>query len=159
MISVIVAVAENGVIGAGNALLWHITEDMKRFRAITSGHPVVMGRRTWESLGRPLPNRTNVVVTRQDLTIEGCRVVHSLPEAVSLFPSDEEVFIIGGAQIYAEAMPIADRFYLTRVGRAYEGDTHFPAWTESEWRLTDSERFPCGREYPYPFAFETYERR
>ena len=84
--------------------------------------------------------------------------MHSLEEAVALFPKDEEVFVIGGAQIYAEALPLARRFYLTRVFRSYEGDTRFPAWDEREWRLTDSESFPCGEEYPYPFAFETWER-
>ena len=135
MISLIVAVAENGVIGDRNALLWHISEDLRHFKAVTTGHPVVMGRKTWESLGRPLPNRTNVVITRQNIEIPGCTVVHSLEEAVALFPADEEVFVIGGAQIYAAALPLARKFYLTRVFRAYEGDTRFPAWDEREWRL------------------------
>ncbi len=130
MISIIVAVAENGVIGGDNRLLWHISEDLRRFRSLTTGHPVVMGRKTYESLGRPLPNRTNVVVTRQRIEIPGCRVVHSFDEAAALFGADEELFVIGGAQIYAEALPRADRFYLTRVGRAYEGDTLFPRWDE-----------------------------
>ncbi|MDE7123576.1 MAG: dihydrofolate reductase, partial [Alistipes sp.] len=112
MVSIIVAVAANGVIGDRNALLWHISEDLKHFKAVTTGHPVVMGRKTYESLGRPLPGRTNVVVTRQDLAIEGCTVVHSLDEALARFPSEEEVFVIGGAQIYAQALPLADRFYL-----------------------------------------------
>jgi len=159
MVSVIVAVAENGVIGGGNALLWHISEDLKHFKAVTTGHPVVMGRRTFESLGRPLPGRTNVVVTRQELDLPGCTVAHSLEEAVALFPADEEVFVIGGAQIYAEAMPVADRFYLTRVRHSYEGDTRFPVWDESDWRLVRSEAFTRGAEYPWPFVFETYERR
>ena len=159
MLSIIVAVAENGVIGDRNALLWHISEDLKHFKALTSGHPVVMGRKTYESLGRPLPNRTNVVISRQELEIPGCRVVHSLDEALALFPGDEEVFIIGGAQIYAEALPRADRFYLTRVFHDYEGDTRFPEWDEAQWRLVSSEAFPCGREYPWPFTFECWERR
>ena len=114
MVSIIVAVAENGVIGDKNTLLWHISEDLKHFKAVTTGHPVIMGRKTYESLGRPLPNRTNVVITRQQVEIPGCRVVHSLGEAVALFPGDDEVFVIGGAQIYAQALPLADRFYLTR---------------------------------------------
>ena len=159
MLSLIVAVAQNGVIGDRNALLWHISEDLKHFKALTSGHPVVMGRKTFESLGRPLPNRTNVVISRQELEIPGCRVVHSLDEALALFPGDEEVFIIGGAQIYAEALPRADRFYLTRVFHDYEGDTRFPEWDEAQWRLVSSEAFPCGREYPWPFTFECWERR
>ena len=159
MLPLIAAVAENGVIGDRNTLLWHISEDLRRFKALTTGHPVVMGRKTYESLGRPLPNRTNVVITRQPLAIVGCTVVHSLEEASALFPADEEVFVIGGAQIYAEALPIADRFYLTRVGHAYEGDTRFPEWSVGEWRLVAAERFAHGADYPYPFAFETYERR
>ena len=158
MISIIVAVAENGIIGDKNTLLWHISEDLRRFKALTTGHPVVMGRKTFESLGRPLPNRRHVVISRQELAIDGCEVVHSLDEALALFPSDEEVFIIGGAQIYAEALPIADRFYLTRVGHTYEGDTRFPDWDAADWRLVDSESYPCGTEYPHPFSFETYER-
>lgn len=159
MTSIIVAVARNGVIGDKNRLLWHIAEDLRHFKALTTGHPVVMGRKTYESLGRPLPNRTNVVVTRQRIEIPGCTVVHSLEEALASFGPDEEVFVIGGAQIYAEALPLADRFYLTRVERDYEGDTRFPAWDESEWRLTACESFACGAQYPGPFRFETYERR
>ncbi len=159
MTSIIVAVAENGVIGDRNTLLWHISEDLKHFKALTTGHPVVMGRKTFESLGRPLPNRTNVVISRQQIELPGCRVVHSLDEALALFPEDEEVFVIGGAQIYAEALPRARRFYLTRVFRAYEGDTRFPEWNEEEWRLVESESFPRGKEYPWPFAFERWERR
>lgn len=159
MISVIVAVAENGTIGDNNTLLWHIAEDMKRFRQLTTGHPVVMGRKTYDSLGRPLPNRRNVVISRQDLAIEGCEVAHSLEEALALFQAEEEVFIIGGAQIYAEAMPVADRFYLTVVEHPYEGDTLFPAWNPLDWQLIEMERFEQGSAYPYPFRFETYERK
>lgn len=159
MLSLIVAVAENGVIGDKNALLWHISEDLRRFKALTSGHPVVMGRKTYESLGRPLPDRTNVVLTRQAVAIPGCTVVHSLQEAIALFAPQEEVFVIGGAEIYAEALPLADRFYLTRVMHPYAGDTRFPAWNEADWRLTACESYPCGKEYPWPFAFETYVRR
>ena len=159
MVSVIVAVAENGVIGDKNTLLWHISEDLRNFKRVTSGHPVVMGRKTYDSLGRPLPNRTNVVITRQNIEIEGCEVVHSLEEALSKFSAEEEVFVIGGAQIYAEALPIADRFYLTRVHHAYEGDTSFPAWNESEWTLVESECFERGEKYEYPFTIEIYDRR
>ncbi|HIY47978.1 MAG TPA: dihydrofolate reductase [Candidatus Alistipes faecigallinarum] len=159
MLSIIVAVAENGVIGDKNTLLWHISEDLKHFKALTTGHPVIMGRKTYESLGRPLPNRENVVLSRQQLEIPGCRVVHSLDEAVALFPADEELFVIGGAEIYAEALPRAAKFYLTRVCHAYEGDTRFPAWDVRKWRLVASEAFERGVAYPYPFVFETYERR
>ena len=159
MLTLIAAVARNGVIGDRNTLLWHISEDLKHFKTLTTGHPVVMGRKTWESLGRPLPNRVNVVITRQSIEIPGCRVVHSLDEAVALFGADEELFVIGGAQIYAEALPRAGRFFLTRVFHDYEGDTRFPAWNESEWRLVEAESFPHGKDYPWPFAFERWERR
>ncbi|MBQ5922004.1 MAG: dihydrofolate reductase [Alistipes sp.] len=158
MLSIIVAVARNGVIGDKNALLWHISEDMRFFRRTTSGHPVIMGRKTYESLGRPLPNRQNVVISRTTQEIEGCTVVGSLEQAIALFPAEEEVFIIGGAQIYALALEVADRFYLTRVEHDYEGDTSFPAWDESKWRLLSREEFELGEKYPYPFAFELYER-
>ena len=158
MLTIIVAVAANGVIGDKNGLLWHISEDLRNFKRLTTGHPVVMGRKTFESLGRPLPNRTNVVISRQNIEIEGCTVVHSLAEAVSMFPADEEVFVIGGAQIYAEALPAADRFYLTRVEHDYEGDTSFPAWNRSEWRKVSEERFERGEKYDFPFVFEEYER-
>lgn len=159
MISIIVAVAANGVIGDNNSLLWHISEDLRNFKRITSGHPVVMGRKTFESLGRPLPNRTNVVVSRTVTEIEGCRVAASLGEAIAMFPEDEEVFIIGGAQIYAQALDAADKIYLTRVEHDYEGDTSFPEWDATRWRLTSCEAFQRGEKYPYPFAFEEYERK
>lgn len=163
MVSIIVAVAENGVIGDKNALLWHISEDLKHFKTITSGHPIVMGRKTFESLGRPLPNRQNVVISRQEgLEIAGCTVVHSLEEAYALFPAEEEIFVIGGAQIYAQALDSArpgERLYLTRVHHAYEGDTRFPEWEPSAWRLVSSESLPCGANYPHPFTFELYEKR
>ena len=159
MLSIIVAVAENGVIGDKNTLLWHISEDLKHFKALTTGHPVLMGRKTYESIGRPLPNRTNVVITHQAIEIPGCRVVHSLDEALALFGPDEELFVIGGGEIYAQALPRAERLYLTRVFHNYEGDTRFPAWDEDEWRLAGSEIFACGKDYPWPFAFERWERR
>ena len=159
MISIIVAVAENGVIGDKNSLLWHISEDLRNFKRITSGHPVIMGRKTFESLGRPLPNRTNVVISRTTKHIEGCTVVDSLEAAIAMFPKEEEVFIIGGAQIYALALNIADKFYLTRVGYAYEGDTSFPEWDATKWELQSKESFECGEKYPYPFTFEEYIRK
>ena len=159
MVSIIVAVAENGVIGDKNSLLWHISEDLRNFKRITSGHPVIMGRKTFESLGRPLPNRTNVVISRREQTIEGCTVVGSLEEAIAMFPQTEEVFIIGGAQIYALALGIADKFYLTRVGHSYQGDTSFPEWDESQWNLISKESFEQGDKFPYPFTFEEYTRK
>ena len=118
-----------------------------------------MGRKTYESIGRPLPKRTNVVITRSDAEFEGCLVAHSLEEAVAMFPTDEEIFIIGGAQIYAQAMAMADRLYLTVVHRNYEGDTSFPAIDYTEWRELAREEFERGEEYDAPFTFIDLERR
>ena len=160
MISIIVAIARNGVIGGDNRLLWHISEDLRRFKALTTGHPVVMGRKTWESLGRPLPGRTNVVLTRQlDFAPEGAVVVHSLEEAVRMFPPQEEIFIIGGAQIYRQAMDLADRLYLTIVHRPYEGDTSFPLPDPGQWLETSRREFPHGEKFEYPFTFIDLVRR
>ena len=158
MISIIVAVARNGVIGGGNTLLWHISEDLKRFKALTTGHHVVMGRKTFESLGRPLPNRTNVVVTRQHIEIPGCTVAGSLEEALALFPAQEEVFVTGGGQIYAQALPLADRIYLTTVMRDYEGDTRFPDWNRSGWTEVFREYHERGKDFPYPFEYTDWVR-
>lgn len=159
MISIIVAIAKNGVIGDKNTLLWHLREDMIHFRTITSGHPVVMGRKTYDSIGRPLPKRTNVVITRDtELQIEGCTMAHSLTEAVEMFDSSEEVFIIGGAQIYSQAMPIADRVYLTIIDKEYEGDSSFPEIDYNSWRQISCEKFERGEEFEYPFSFITLER-
>lgn len=158
MVSIIVAVAQNGTIGDKNSLLWHISEDMRFFKRTTSGHPVIMGRKTYDSLGRPLPNRTNVVISRTAEHIEGCQIARSLEEAIALFPAEEEIFIIGGAQIYALALEVADRIYITRVEHDYEGDTSFPEWDESKWQLVEHEAYPCGEKFPHPFAFERYER-
>ena len=160
MISVIVAVAQNGVIGGGNTLLWHISEDLRRFKSITMGHPVIMGRRTFESVGRPLPGRTNVVVSRrEDYTPEGVTVVRSLEEAFALFPQEEEIFVTGGGQIYAQAMPLADKLYLTTVEKDYDGDTRFPDWNRYEWRQVSCGRHDCGKNYPYPFEFTDWVRK
>jgi dihydrofolate reductase len=159
MVSIIVAIAQNGTIGDKNALLWHIKEDMRFFRTTTSGHPVIMGRKTFESLGsRPLPKRKNIVITRSDVEFEGAFVAHSLEEAIAMAEGDEEIFIMGGAQIYAQALEVADRMYITRVERDYEGDTSFPAVDYSKWRLVKEERFERGEDFDSPFAFLLYER-
>lgn len=159
MISIIVAIAQNGTIGDKNSLLWHIKEDMRFFRTTTSGHAVIMGRKTFESLGsKPLPKRKNIVITRSDLEFEGALTAHSLQEAVAMAEGDEETFIIGGAQIYREALAVADRMYITRVERDYEGDTSFPDIDYSQWRLVAEERHERGEEYEWPFSFLTYDR-
>lgn len=160
MVSVIVAIARNGVIGDRNRLIWHISEDLRRFKAITTGHPVAMGRKTYESLGRPLPGRTNVVITRQrDYRAEGCTVVDSLEKAIDLFSPDEEIFVIGGGEIYRQALPLANRFYLTVVCADYEGDTRFPQWDPLEWTLVSEERHERGEKFDHPFVFRDYIRK
>ena len=160
MISIIVAIAQNGTIGDKNALLWHIKEDMRFFRTTTSGHPVIMGRKTFESLGsKPLPKRKNIVITRSDVEFEGAFVAHSLEEAIAMVDDDAEVFIMGGAQIYAQALDIADRMYITRVERDYEGDTSFPEVDYSKWKLVAEERYERGEDYDSPFSFLTYDRK
>ena len=159
MVSIIVAVAQNGTIGDKNSLLWHIKEDMRFFRTTTSGHAVIMGRKTFESLGsKPLPKRTNIVITRQDVEFEGALTAHSLQEAIRMAEGDEEVFVIGGAQIYAQALECADRLYLTLVERDYEGDTSFPEIDYRYWQLVAEQRHERGEEYEYPFSFLTFDR-
>ena len=159
MVSIIVAIAQNGTIGDKNSLLWHIKEDMRFFRTTTSGHPVIMGRKTFESLdSKPLPKRTNIVITRADREFEGALTAHSLEEAIRMAGDDEEIFVMGGAQIYAEALNVVDRMYITHVERDYEGDTSFPAIDFSQWELTAVERHERGEEYDSPFEFRTYDR-
>lgn len=160
MVSVIVAVANNNVIGGNNSLLWHISEDLRMFKRVTSGHPVVMGRRTFESLGRPLPNRKNIVVTRNpSFEEEGVEVADSLNGAVAMFPPEEEVFIIGGGEIYVQAMPMADKLYLTRVHADYSGDVRFPDIDPTDWTLVSSEHHDHGEVFPHSFDFLVYEKK
>ena len=161
MISIIAAVARNGVIGGDNRLLWHISEDLKRFKTITMGHPVVMGRKTFESLGRPLPGRENVVITRnRNYRAEGCRIAGSLNEATGFFPPDEEVFVIGGGEVYAHALTCADRVYLTVIEHDYQGDTHFPTTLDPAlWEIVAEQRFEHGETFPYPFRYVDYVRK
>lgn len=159
MVSIIVAIAQNGTIGDKNSLLWHIKEDMRFFRTTTSGHAVIMGRKTFESLGsKPLPKRKNIVITRAERDFEGAFTTHSLQEAIAMAEGDEEIFIIGGAQIYAEALSVADRMYITRVERDYEGDTSFPEIDYTKWQLVSEERYERGEEFDAPFAFLCYDR-
>lgn len=182
MVSIIVAIAQNGIIGGGNALLWHISEDLQRFKRLTTGHPVVMGRKTFESIGKPLPNRMNVIITRQpDYKADGCIVVHSLEEAIGSFPPEEEIFIIGGGEIYNQAWNIADRLYITWIGAAFDGDTYLPdeylkelSGAESrtgiengkgsgepgfwKWQVVFRERHERGAKFEYPFEFIDYRR-
>jgi dihydrofolate reductase len=157
-LSAIAAVAANGCIGRGNALPWRLPADLRRFKRLTLGHTLIMGRRTYESIGRPLPGRTTVVLThRRDYAPEGVRVAHSLEEALELARGDEEIFIAGGAELYRQALAQVDRLYLTRIERDYEGDTFFPEVDLSRWRLVAQESHPATATEP-PYSFLTYER-
>lgn len=158
-ISIIVAADENGVIGRGNQLPWRLSADMKHFRELTMGKPVVMGRKTHESIGKPLPGRHNIVITRTaGLVIEGCTVVTSLDEAIDAAGDVDEIMIIGGAEIYRESLGLANRIYLTRVHSAVEGDAHFPEIDYDEWVETSIESHAPDERNEYPYSFEVLER-
>lgn len=141
IISIIVAVAKNNVIGQGNKLIWHISEDLKRFKKLTNGHHIIMGRKTFESIGKALPNRINIVVTRdKNYDAPGCVIATSLDEAFELSKNDIEVFIIGGGEIYRQAIPYADHIYLTKVDAEFKGDTFFPALNPEDWIVETSQK-------------------
>ena len=158
-ISLIVAASSNGVIGAGGELPWHLPDDFAHFKATTMGKPIVMGRKTWESIGQALPGRTNIVITRQHAyEADGAVIVASLDAALAVEPA-EEIFVIGGGQIYDEALPRASRVYLTRVDAEIDGDTHFPALNDSEWALTASRAHAADERHAYAFDIRQYDRR
>lgn len=159
MISIIVAAAENGVIGAGGQLPWKLSDDLKRFKAVTMGKPIVMGRKTWESIGRPLPGRQNIVITRQaGFEAAGCDVVASPQDAVALAGEADEIMVIGGSQVYDLFLPEADRVYLTRVHADVEGDAFFAALDQDEWRLVSDERHRADERNEFDYSFRLYER-
>ena len=158
-LSIIVAMSRNRVIGAGGAIPWHLPDELKRFRNITMGHHLIMGRKTWESIGRPLPGRTSVVVTRQaGYRGAGAIVTHSLDEAITACRDDEEIFVIGGAELYAQALPRADRIYLTVVDADIEGDTWMPEFNASAWRETAPQSFPADERHAHPYRCSIHER-
>lgn len=160
MISLIAAVAENRVIGNGNTLPWRLPADLKHFRQLTTGHPVIMGRRNYESIGRALPQRTNVVVTRQeDYRARDCIVVDSLEAAFGICGNASEIFIIGGAEIYAQTVDRADRLYLTLVHAEVPGDTFFPELDWSPWREIARVWHAPDERHSYAFSFATFERK
>lgn len=159
MISIIVAVSTNNVIGVQGELPWKISDDLKRFKQLTMGKPIVMGRLTWESIGRPLPGRQNIVITRQpDFSAEGCDVVASPVAALDVAGDAEEIMIIGGGQIYDLFLPKAGRLYVTRVHTEIEGDAFFPAIDADSWELVDREAFASSEANEFAFEFRTYER-
>ena len=160
MIILIAAAAENNALGKDNELLWHLPEDFKRFKQTTSGHYIIMGRKTFKSFPKPLPNRTHVIITRQkNYLAEGCIVVNSLEDAISISPKNEDVFIIGGAEIYSQSIETADKIELTRVHCEFEADAFFPEFNASEWNLVFSEKHTKDEKHKFDFTFETYVKK
>ena len=162
MVSIIAAIADNGAIGANNRLLCHLPNDLRRFKKLTTGHTVIMGRKTFESLPKgALPNRTNVVVTRNlQQSIDGCELYDQLLDAIHNHQHESEVFIIGGASVYAQAIQLADKLYLTYIHHTFEhADTFFPVINDSEWIITDSETFPPDEHHLFPYSFKTFIKK
>jgi dihydrofolate reductase len=158
--SLVVAVARNGVIGRDNQLPWRLPDDLAYFKRVTMGRPVVMGRRTWQSIGKPLPGRTNIVVTHdRALQATGCVVAHSLDEAWRAAEGADEACVIGGTTLFAETLPIADAIHLTEVEAEVEGDTYFPDFDRSAWRETEIARHAADARHAYPFRIVLLERR
>lgn len=160
MIILIAAAAENNALGKDNRLLWHLPDDFKRFKQLTTGHHIIMGRKTFESFPKPLPNRTHVIITRQQYDApEGCIVVDSLEKAIAVCPEGEDAFVIGGGEIYKLAMPAADKIDLTRVHTTLDADTFFPAIDPAEWELVGSEFHPEDERHAYGFTFQQFIRK
>ncbi len=160
--SIIVAVAENGVIGKDNDLVWHLPADMRYFKNTTIGHHVIMGRKTFESFKKPLKDRTNIVITRnQNFHHEGCIVKHNLQDAFEYCKKNlqEEVFILGGAEIYRQSIPLTDRIYITEVHHSFDGDTYFPDFDKDEWVEKKREDHDPDEKNPYPYSFVLLEKR
>ena len=160
MLSIIVAVGENNVIGKDNDLIWKLPRDMRHFKETTTGHYIIMGRKTFESNRRPLPNRTNVIITRdKSFKAEGCIVVHSLEDAIKEAKDDTEGFIIGGGEIYKKSMSLIDRIYLTKIHHAFEGDTFFPEINMEDWIEVDRRDFEPDEKNEYAFTILTLDRK
>lgn len=161
MLTIIAAASENNALGKDNQLVWHLPDDFKRFKTLTSGHYIILGRKTFESFPKPLPNRTHIIISRQKeyKVLNGCLVVDSLYEAITKCPDDEEVFIIGGGQIYKQSMEIADKIELTRVHTTIEADTFFPEIDTNKWKLVFEEFHAKDEKHDFDFTFLTYVRK
>lgn len=162
-ISMIAAMAQDRVIGKDNQMPWHLPADLAHFKRVTLGKPVLMGRKTFESIGRPLPGRRNLVISRNpDYRADGVEVVDSVDAALALLATGDrvdELMVIGGGHLYAELLPRADRLYLTRIDLVVEGDTRFPAFSDAEWVRVESESHQPDEKNPHPYCFETWQRR
>lgn len=160
MLTIIAAAAENNALGKDNDLVWHLPDDFKRFKKLTTGHHIIMGRKTFESFPQPLPNRTHVVITRQqDYDNENCIVVHNLKDALAFASKDEQPFIIGGGEIYKQSLSYADKIELTRVYGEFEADTYFPELDMNDWELVHEEFHEKDEKHNYAFSYLTYERK
>jgi dihydrofolate reductase len=159
MIAIIVATDKQGGIGKDNALLWHLPNDLKRFKSITSGHPIIMGRKTFDSIGKPLPNRINIIITQnKDLKIDGCVIVHTLKDAL-LACNGTDAFIIGGGSIYEQALEVADMIHLTLVDVVLEADTHFPKINDNQWQIVHSESHIKDEKHNFDYQFIDLKRK
>ncbi len=159
-LSMIVAASENNAIGKNNELLWHLPKDLKYFREVTTGHCIIMGRKTFESVGHPLPNRTNIVLTRrEDFCPQGVEIANDIKTAIEMVGRDREPFVVGGAQIYEQAIGYASRIYMTRVHAHIEGDTFFPEPVPNEWQRTLHQYHKRDAEHAYDLSFEVWNRR
>lgn len=159
-LSLIAAVARNGIIGGENRLPWRLSADLKRFRMLTMGYPIIMGRKTFASLGRPLPGRDNIVLTRDPgYAAAGCRIVHSLEEALSACEAAVQAFIIGGAELYAQTLPLVSELYITEVDVDAEGDTRFPDFDRTRFIEVSREHHPADETNPYDHDFVVYARK
>jgi dihydrofolate reductase len=158
-LSIIVATAANGVIGRDNQLPWHLPADLRHFKQTTMGKPILMGRKTWESIGRPLPGRTNIVITRDtDYAAAGCVVVNSIEAAMEAAGSQDEIMIIGGAELYRQVLPRTDTIYLTRIHEDFDGDTVFPELSASEWREVERSDQQPDENNPHDYSFIRFDR-
>ena len=159
IIALLVAMADDGVIGRDNTLPWHLPRDLQWFKRLTTGHTIIMGRTTYQSIGRPLPNRRNIVLSRNPaFKADGVEVVATLEDALELVQNDAEVFVVGGAAVYGLALPLAQRMYLTRVHARVDGDVRFPEWCPDEWHLVWEEAHEADDKHAYPFTFQQFDR-
>lgn len=160
MTILIAAAAENNALGKDNQLVWHLPDDFKRFKQLTTGHYIVLGRKTFESFPKPLPNRTHVIITRQkNYKAEGCIIVNSVEEAMKTVPKTEDVFIIGGAEIYTQTIDFADKIELTRVHTSVDADAFFPEINLKKWTLTNEEFHPKDEKHTFDFTFQTFVKK
>ncbi|MFV5693870.1 dihydrofolate reductase [Flavobacterium sp. LB3P122] len=160
MIIMIAAVAENNALGENNKLVWHLPNDFKRFKTLTSGHHIIMGRKTFESFPKPLPNRTHIVISRQkDYHPEGCIVVDSMEKALAICPENENSYIIGGGEIYTLGLPFTDKIEITRVHNSFEADAFFPEIDLEKWEITESEFNKKDEKHLYDYTYQTFFRK